>query len=141
MLDQYEPFGIRVREESPRGFQQEPDVALVGIRWQADHHAAPGLCAFIATAKYQDGLPLYRQETILARHGLTVSRATLASWMIRLGELIMPLINLAEDIGETTDLAAKHPEKVTELTSLWQKWNAEMAPAAWPHHSLQKPKK
>jgi transposase len=59
--------------------------------------AAPGLCAFIATAKYQDGLPLYRQETILARHGLTISRATLASWMIRLGELIVPLINLMEE--------------------------------------------
>jgi len=59
--------------------------------------AAPGLCAFIATAKYQDGLPLYRQETILARHGLRISRATLASWMIRLGELIVPLINLMEE--------------------------------------------
>jgi transposase len=66
--------------------------------------AAPGLCAFIATAKYQDGLPLYRQETILARHGLTVSRATLASWMIRLGELIMPLINLAEEVQLAHDI-------------------------------------
>jgi transposase len=66
--------------------------------------AAPGLCAFIATAKYQDGLPLYRQETILARHGLTVSRATLASWMIRLGELIMPLINLAEEVQLAYDV-------------------------------------
>ena len=66
--------------------------------------AAPGLCAFIATAKYQDGLPLYRQETILARHGLTVSRATLASWMIRLGELIVPLINLAEEVQLAHDI-------------------------------------
>ena len=60
--------------------------------------AAPGLCAWIATAKYEDGLPLYRQETILARYGLTISRATLASWMIRLGELIVPLINLVEEV-------------------------------------------
>jgi transposase len=66
--------------------------------------AAPGLCAFVATAKYQDGLPLYRQETILARHGLTVSRATLASWMIRLGELIVPLINLAEEVQLAYDV-------------------------------------
>jgi transposase len=66
--------------------------------------AAPGLCAFIATAKYQDGLPLYRQETILARHGLTISRATLASWMIRLGELIVPLINLAEEVQLAYDV-------------------------------------
>jgi len=66
--------------------------------------AAPGLCAFIATAKYQDGLPLYRQETILARHGLTISRATLAAWMIRLGELIVPLINLAEEVQLAYDV-------------------------------------
>jgi transposase len=60
--------------------------------------AAPGLCAWIAMSKYGDGLPLYRQETILARYGLTISRATLASWMIRLGELIVPLINLFEEV-------------------------------------------
>jgi transposase len=66
--------------------------------------AAPGLCAFIATAKYQDGLPLYRQETILARHGLSISRATLAAWMIRLGELIVPLINLAEEVQLAYDV-------------------------------------
>lgn len=60
--------------------------------------AAPGLCAWIAMSKYGDGLPLYRQEAILARHGLTISRATLAAWMIRLGELIVPLINLLEEV-------------------------------------------
>jgi transposase len=60
--------------------------------------AAPGLCAWIAMSKYGDGLPLYRQEAILARHGLSISRATLASWMIRLGELIVPLLNLAEEV-------------------------------------------
>lgn len=60
--------------------------------------AAPGLCAWIAMSKYGDGLPLYRQETILARHGLSISRATLAGWIIRLGELIVPLINLLEEV-------------------------------------------
>jgi transposase len=60
--------------------------------------AAPGLCAWIAMSKYGDGLPLYRQEAILARYGLSISRATLAAWMIRLGELIVPLINLAEEV-------------------------------------------
>ena len=66
--------------------------------------AAPGLCAFVATGKYQDGLPLYRLEGILARHGLTISRATLAHWMIRLGEMIVPLINLMEEIQLAYDV-------------------------------------
>lgn len=60
--------------------------------------AAPGLCAWIAVSKYADGLPLYRLEGILARYGLSISRATLAAWMIRLGELIVPLINLMEEV-------------------------------------------
>ncbi len=59
--------------------------------------ASPNTCAFVVTAKYADGLPLYRQEKILARYGLDVSRGTLASWMIRLGELIVPLMNLMEE--------------------------------------------
>lgn len=59
--------------------------------------ASPNTCAFVVTAKYADGLPLYRQEKILARYGLDVSRGTLASWMIRLGELTVPLMNLMEE--------------------------------------------
>ena len=45
--------------------------------------ASPGLLAHIAVSKYQDALPLYRQEQILQRVGLTIPRATLANWMIR----------------------------------------------------------
>lgn len=60
--------------------------------------AGPGLCAWITVSKYGDGLPLYRLETILGRHGLSISRATLACWMIRLGKLIVPLINLLEEV-------------------------------------------
>jgi arylsulfatase A-like enzyme len=41
------------------------------------------------------------------------------------------LFNLAEDVGETKDLAARHPEKVAALRSAWEKWNAEQAKPAW----------
>ena len=61
-------------------------------------NASPGTCSYIAIAKYADGLPLYRLETILARSGLVVSRATMAAWMIRLGQLIVPLMNLMDEI-------------------------------------------
>ena len=59
--------------------------------------ASPGLLAHIAVSKYQDALPLYRQETILRRIGVDIPRATLANWMIRSGTLIQPLINLLRD--------------------------------------------
>ena len=59
--------------------------------------ASPGLLAHITVSKYQDALPLYRQETILRRIGVDIPRATLANWMIRSGALIQPLINLLRD--------------------------------------------
>lgn len=66
--------------------------------------ATAGMCAFIAIMKYADGLPLYRQEKILARYGIDISRATLASWMIKLGELIVPLMNLLHETQVSYDV-------------------------------------
>jgi len=59
--------------------------------------ASPGLLAHITVSKYQDALPLYRQETILQRIGVELPRATLANWMIQAGTLIQPVINLLRD--------------------------------------------
>ena len=56
--------------------------------------ASASLLAQIATAKYVDGLPLARQEAILARLGIDLPRATLASWMIRCGDLVQPVTDL-----------------------------------------------
>lgn len=41
------------------------------------------------------------------------------------------LYNLASDIGEKTNLAAKETEKVKELTAVWDKWNSELVDAKW----------
>jgi arylsulfatase A-like enzyme len=41
------------------------------------------------------------------------------------------LYNLAQDIGEKTDVAAEHPEIVKELTGAWEKWNAELMAPRW----------
>jgi len=40
----------------------------------------PGVLAHVVTSKYADHLPLYRQEQIFYRHGVEVSRRTLAEW-------------------------------------------------------------
>ncbi len=50
--------------------------------------ASPGLLAHITVSKYQDALPLHRQEQILQRIGVDIPRATLANWMIRCGQLV-----------------------------------------------------
>jgi len=59
--------------------------------------AAPGLLAFVAVSKYADALPLARQEGIFKRYGIELVRSTMASWMIALGVLVMPLINLIRE--------------------------------------------
>jgi len=41
------------------------------------------------------------------------------------------LYNLEDDIGETKNLAAAHPEKAKELAEAWQKWNKETVRPLW----------
>jgi transposase len=57
-------------------------------------NASAGLLAWIATSKYCDALPLYRQESIFTRFGIDMSRTTMARWMIELGDIFTPLVEL-----------------------------------------------
>jgi arylsulfatase B len=41
------------------------------------------------------------------------------------------LYNVAADLAEQTDLAAKEPERARELAAMWQKLDAEMAEPLW----------
>lgn len=41
------------------------------------------------------------------------------------------LYDLANDLGETTDLAEKNPARVQALSALWDQWNAEQADPLW----------
>lgn len=50
-------------------------------------HADASVIATVATAKYVDGMPLYRMQEALARWQIPVSRGTLAHWVIRPSEL------------------------------------------------------
>jgi transposase len=54
----------------------------------------PGLMAHVATNKYADHQPLYRQVGILLRHGVEISRSTLCDWMAVAAELLQPIVTL-----------------------------------------------
>jgi transposase len=54
--------------------------------------ATPGTLAHVAVCKFEDALPLYRQEKIFERLGIDIPRATMARWMIACGTLVRPLI-------------------------------------------------
>jgi transposase len=91
--------------------------------------ASAGLLAHITVSKYQDALPLHRQEKILQRIGVDLPRATLANWMIQAGGLIQPVINLLRDrllgydilqMDETPVQVLKEPGRSAQSKSyLW----------------------
>lgn len=92
-------------------------------------NASAGLLAHIAVAKYQDGLPLFRMETIFSRLGIHLPRNTQANWMIKCSELLQPLYNLLNDqllasgyihMDETPVQVLKEPDKSPESKSyMW----------------------
>ncbi|MCG8432300.1 MAG: IS66 family transposase, partial [Candidatus Omnitrophica bacterium] len=65
--------------------------------------ASTSLLAHIITAKYADGLPLYRQEGILKRYGGGVSRSCMANWIVRLEGVFNPLLNLVREEQNGSD--------------------------------------
>ena len=59
--------------------------------------ASVHLLAYILVSKYADALPLYRLEHILKRYGGSITRTTMANWIIRLDDVFKPLINLLRE--------------------------------------------
>ena len=49
------------------------------------------LLSQVISAKYQYGLPLYRQEKMFTDYGIELSRKTMSDWIMRCGELFAPL--------------------------------------------------
>ncbi len=41
------------------------------------------------------------------------------------------LYNLADDVGESRNLAGVQPDRLQELTKIWSDWNAQLVPPLW----------
>jgi len=92
-------------------------------------NVTPGLLAYIIISKFMDALPLYRQEKIFARIGVTLSRTTMARWVIQASVLIQSLLNMMQEhalskdilaMDETTVQVLKEPDKPPTSTSyMW----------------------
>ena len=91
--------------------------------------AGPGLLAHVITSKYCDHLPLHRQEGILKRHGVDLSRKTLCDWVIRSAFVLEPVVEamtarvLQSKVIHTDDtpVQVQDPEKkrATRKACLW----------------------
>ncbi|WP_290581018.1 IS66 family transposase [Ketobacter sp.] len=107
--------------------------------------ASPGLLAYIATNKYCDALPLYRQTELFKRIGIELNRTQMANWMIKAGELIQPLINLIQEhirqqsvmhLDETTVQVLKEPDKTAQSKShMWVMSSYRHHPAIVFHYA------
>lgn len=64
--------------------------------------AGPGLLADSIVRRWQDHLPLHRQESIYAREGVPLARSTLCGWHEQLQGLVQPLVDaMWEDAFES----------------------------------------
>lgn len=91
--------------------------------------ASAGTLAHLAINKYVNGMPLYRQELEFKRLKIPITRSSLASWMIKAGLLIQPLINLMREsmlsydilqMDETRCQVLKEPGKPPQSQSyMW----------------------
>ena len=60
--------------------------------------AGASLLAQVIVAKTADHLPLHRQEKILARHGVDISRKTMGGWLAQCADLLNPLYGAAKEV-------------------------------------------
>ena len=119
------PAQVRVLE-----YMQEKAVFLKPVEGEAQRliiaaampkHPVPGamgsisLMCYILIAKFCDGLPLYRQESILARYGGEISRATLANWIIALARQLQPLINLMREHQQSGNIIRADETRIQVL--------------------------
>jgi len=106
--------------------------------------ASPRLLATIAIQKYEDGLPLYRQSKGFARLGVELDRTTQANWMVKVGELVQPLINLIHErmleepflhMDETRVQVLKEPGRKAQTQSYMWVLRSMMQPAVLYHYA------
>ena len=96
--------------------------------------------AWVITAKYLDGLPLYRQAALLGRFGSTeLSRNTLSASVVRVGQAAQPVVNLLRDAllespvvhGDETEVQVlKEPGRKAQAKSyMWVQMTDGSGPA------------
>lgn len=77
--------------------------------------ASPSLVASVVVSKFDDHLPLYRQEEIFRREGFFLSRQKLANWVITYYEELLPFIKYFKKQVYNSAFLSKDETKVSVL--------------------------
>jgi transposase len=73
------------------------------------------LLAYIIVTKYCDTLPRYRLEKILARYDGSITRNSMANWIINFSDPFMALINLLQKHQRESDYLQADETKIQVL--------------------------
>jgi transposase len=122
---------IRREKRVCRGCEQGVHMAELPPRIVEKGLASDGVVIETVIAKYCDHLPLYRQAVMLEREaGLEIGRATLDGWVMRVGELLQPIVEaMRQDLlrasylqaDETTVPVQMHDQRGADHQAyLWQ---------------------
>jgi transposase len=113
-----------VGAEGPTVSIAPPPPALIG-----KSIVTPSLMTHVLLSKIVDSIPLYRQEMQLERLGVSLSRGSMANWMITLAEKCKPLLNMliemakkrpAINLDETTiQVMNEKGRKNTSISYMW----------------------
>jgi transposase len=88
----------------------------------------PGLCAHTVLSKFGDHQPMYRQEDVHSRLGMTIRRSTLCGWQAALAALAKPLVGrmkflvLQSKVIHTDDTSIKMLEPGQGITRTCKFW-------------------
>lgn len=96
----YEPAKLKVIEyhRAKYGYESGDYVKIAPLKTLFPKAmATESLVSAIIVNKYADGLPLYRQEEILNRLDIDLSRSTLARWVIKAAAELQPIYNVLNE--------------------------------------------
>ena len=129
------PWLMRWKGRIPAG--QVIDTPVTTLDVAATSTAAAGIARPTAF-EGENLLPLAAENKPLAKRTLrwrfwSQAAARRGDWkLLKLGDRKTFLFNLAQDVGEKNDLAAKHPEIVSELEQDLRQWTLGLKPAGLP---------
>ncbi|MFO0847567.1 MAG: sulfatase [Gemmataceae bacterium] len=106
------------------GIEPRPDWKLEGVDLMpyltGKNAAAPHDALFW---RFGSQMAVRKGDWKLVRYDLATEGGT--------GTSVPKLYNLRDDVGEATDLAAKHPDRVAALQAAWDAWNKGNVPPLW----------
>ena len=132
-LIHYQPCVLEILEQRrevavcPKGCDGSVVTAPAPLQILPKIKATPEFLAYLAISKLDDRQPLYHLERQMnERHGIDVSRQTMARWLIALTEPLRPIYNLLKDqiidydvasCDATTLQVLKEPGRAAETKS------------------------